>query len=380
MTLAVLLAVLGVVFVSAKVSSLVLDLNGAPALRFLHWVTGDWWDGEPVYGMHRSGMVYPPATWLLLGLFHSWSTLEVARWTWAAVALVALAALGAACASAVRRGEPAARACAWLAPFSMPALGDALEVGSLIVVLLPAAVGAVLLAAQHGGRWSTDLAAAAMFDLALAGPFTTLPFLAPLAVMPRSVRPAILALCGYGLVTVASALKHPGRFGEDMRLWMAHVCRQAGHGYGNVQDWLWAADADWAFAVSSLALLATLTVFVWWCRHSDVWLLLGVSATASRFWMAPSIGDDALLIIPMLALARLASADGVSRRLLTSARIALVLMALVLWIPLQFHFAGSTLGPLTVGPELVGLFNAAHVAVSLLALLVLSTGAVAGRS
>ena len=55
---------------------------GALAGRFVHEVTQDWWQGVPVYATHRGGVVFPPATWVLLGPLFAWTALDVARWLW----------------------------------------------------------------------------------------------------------------------------------------------------------------------------------------------------------------------------------------------------------------------------------------------------------
>jgi hypothetical protein len=383
LALAALLAGLGIVTLFVKLWRLVGDSGpmGALTIRFVQEVTQDWWAGVPVYAVHHSGVVYPPATWVLLGPLFAWMTLDVARGIWAAAALAGLVALGAAAATAVWNSGPLARLCAWLAPFSMPALGDALGIGSLITVVLPLAVWAVLSAARPAPTLSRDLAAAGMFDLALAEPNVALPFVMPLLVAPRRMRPAVLAIVGYAILTLVAAYVHPTDLAADLRLWVAHVDRQAGRGYGNLQDWL--EHQGWgsvSFMSGSFVLLTALGAFSWWCRRSDTWLLLGVAATVSRLWMAPRIDYDSLLIIPLMATGRLALSDARARPIVLSSRVTFVVLALVLWIPLNFHFAGSTLGPWIVRQPWVRLFDGAHVGAAVLAGTVLATAAVLTRS
>ena len=383
LSLAALLAGLGIVTISVKLWRLVGDSGptGALAIRFVHEVTRDWWQGVPVYATHRGGVVFPPSTWVLLGPLFAWTALDVARWIWAAAALAGLVALGAAAATAVWNSGPLKRLCAWLVPFSMPALGDALGIGSLITVVLPMAVWAVLSAARPAPTWRRDLAAAGMFDLALAEPIVALPFFVPLLVAPRRMRPAVLAIVGYGILTLVAAYVHPADLAADLRLWVAHVDRQAGRGYGNLQDWL--EHQGWgsaSFMSGSFVLLTALGAFSWWCRRSDTWLLLGVAATVSRLWMAPRIDYDSLLIIPLMATARLALSDVRARPIVVSALVTFVVLAMVLWIPLNFHFAGSTLGPWVVRQPWVRLFDGAHVGVAILAVTVLTTAAAQTRS
>ena len=382
LALAALLTVLSVLTLLVKLWRLVADSGpmGALAIRFVHWVTQDWWAGVPVYAVHRGGVVQPPATWVLLGPLFAWTALDAARWIWAGLALAGLAALGAAAASAIRSSGPLARTCAWLAPLSMPALGDALGIGSLIPVVLPLAVWAVLSADRPAPALRRDLAAAGMFDLALAEPALALPLLAPLIMAPRRMRPALLAVAGYALLTFVAAYVHPADLAAELRLWGDHVGRQAGRGYGNLQDWLeHQGMRGGSFVSASFVLLAALGAFSWWCRRTDTWLLLGVAATVSRLWMAPRIDYDSLLIIPLAATARLALSDVAGRRIVMSSRVAFVALALVLWIPLNFHFAGATLGPWIVRPLWVRLFDGAHVGAAVLALAVLVTAAVLTR-
>jgi hypothetical protein len=381
LVLAGLLTALGILMVMVKLSRLVRDSGpfGAIAIGFLHEVTRHWWEGVPVYAIHRGGVVQPPAAWILLGPLFAWTSLDVARWIWAAAALAGLGALGAAAATAVWNRGQLARVCAWLAPFSMPALGDALGIGSLITVLLPLAVWAVLLAVRRAPTWSRDLAIAGMFVMALTDPSLTLMFFWPLLFAVGRFRPAILAIGGYAILTIAAAYGHPSDFRADIRLWFEHVQRQAGTGYGNLQDWLLLLGLERAFLPASAVLLASTAVFSWWCQRRDIWLLLGIAAIVSRLWMAPRIDHDALLIIPLMALARLASSQVASKNIVACARAALGMLGVVLSVPLNFHFSGSTFGPFVVEPSWVRLFDAVHVAAAIVALGVLVASTLGSR-
>jgi hypothetical protein len=219
-----------------------------------------------------------------------------------------------------------------------------------------------------------------MFDLALAEPNVALPFLVPLLIAPRRMRPAVLAIVGYAILTLVAAYLHPADLAADLRLWGDHINWQAGRGYGNLQDWLEYQGRGNAFMSASFGLLAALGAFSWWCRQSDTWLLLGIAATISRLWMAPRIDYDSLLIIPLMATARLALSDARARPIVVGSRVTFVVLALVLWIPLNLHFAGSTLGPWVVRPSWVRLFDGAHVGVAILAVTVLATAAVLTKS
>jgi hypothetical protein len=264
-----------------------------------------------------------------------------------------------------------ARACAWLAPFSMPALADGVGIGSLYTVLLPMAVWAVILAAGVNPTWKRDLAAAGTFDVALADPALALPFFGPLLGAPRRIRPAALAVAGYAILVVAAAYVHPAELVSEIRLWLDHVQGSSGHGYGNIQDWLSSSGWSRAFLPVSLLILGCLYAFSWRYRHSDVWVLLGIAAIVARLCVARRIDTDGLLIVPLIAIGRILS-NGAASQATSWWKAVAIVSALVLWSPLQFHFEGSTIGPLTVGSTWSRAFDAAHVTVLLLMLVALT--------
>jgi hypothetical protein len=373
------LAVLGAITVGVKLRRLVFGpAEEVLVLILLADRTREWWDGVAVYATHRSGMIYPPPTWLVLWPVFGWTGLGEARWIWAGMALVALAALAVMCARALSDGPRYVRIIAFLSVFSMPALGNGLGIGAPIVVLLPLCVGAVLLAARPDATWTSDLAAAFMYDAALADPAIALPFAPALVAASKRVRPVGLAASGYAVLTLIASQVNGVPIATQARSWLAHLERHGGHGYGNAQDWLAGLDltaAAW-LPMSALILGAT-SAFCWWRRHRDVWLLLGVCALAARVWMAPRIDADGLLIVPLVALLRQSWRVNIPVVVYWS-RFAAIVSALVLWSPLHFLYPGSTLGPLVVSRTMSHLFVVTHVGAAFLMLtqLVLTEGRV----
>jgi hypothetical protein len=94
-----------------------------------------------------------------------------------------------------------------------------------------------------------------------------------------------------------------------MQQWLA----QAGSplavldGSANVHKWLTLVGLESLLAIVSLAVLAGLGVWAMHHRTVDIWLLLGVAALVARLWTDHRPHDDILLLIPMIALFRLAS-------------------------------------------------------------------------
>jgi len=376
---AVFLAVLGAITLAIKLWRLVEDPGpqGGIDIKILYRFTRAWFDGLPIYSAHRTaGVTYPPATWLLLWPAYGWVSLEVARAMWAIVDLAALAMLGLVFSRAIGDGPPLARICAALAPVSMPALADALGIGQLTIVVLPLAIGAVLLAIREKPTWKSDLLAAGLFVTALVKPSLTVPFFVLLLIVPRRIRPAALATIGYALVTIASSLFQPTDLQAQIRGWLTQAQGNAGAGYGNIQDWLFQVGWSRAFPPASLALLGVLGAFVWWRRHVDVWLLLGISAVVARLWTYHRVYDDGVLIIGVIALARFAAQYRNTHVTTWLSRTTLMVSALVLWMPLQFHYVHSTIGPFVIQPSAVLLFNITHSAVALVTLTILAVAAI----
>jgi hypothetical protein len=59
-------------------------------------------------------------------------------------------------------------------------------------------------------------------------------------------------------------------------------------------------------SVISLSMLGGLGAWVYRYRRVDLWILLGVSAVVARLWTYHRVYDDILLVLPTLALFRLA--------------------------------------------------------------------------
>ena len=66
--------------------------------------------------------------------------------------------------------------------------------------------------------------------------------------------------------------------------------------------------AHWSLPASSVV-LTPLGLWVYRHRHKDVWLLLGVTAFVARFWTYHGWYDDLIILLPMVALFRIAKQE-----------------------------------------------------------------------
>ena len=74
----------------------------------------------------------------------------------------------------------------------------------------------------------------------------------------------------------------------------------------NVHIWLATLGLEkWIFS-ASLVILLILGLWNYCYRHIDLWILLGVTAYVARFWTYHRWYDDALIVLPMVTLFRIA--------------------------------------------------------------------------
>jgi len=282
---------------------------GAVDLRALHQLVHEWFAGRPVY-RDLSTAVHPPATYVLLWPLLGWLDLAPARWLWAVTTLVALGWLinilvresGARC--SVERAFVA------LLPYSIYATGAAIGNGQLIVHLLPMLVAGLLLLDRAGRPWQRDLLAWALILATLVKPPVSLPFLWLVLFAPRGGRTAAVVALGYGVLTVfAISFQHSTPVAL-LQGWLKRSSSMAiTGGYGNVANlhvWLGSLGLEKWILPSSLAILLALGMWSYRHRQCDIRVRMGVTAVVARFWTYHRWYDDAVVLLPMVALFRMA--------------------------------------------------------------------------
>jgi hypothetical protein len=283
--------------------------TGAVDLKQRHQEVHRWFAGTPVYGELRTA-TYPPASYLILWPLLGWLSVPSARHLWAATAVAAL--LWTICLILRESGadRPLERILVALMPLSIYATGATIGNGQLMVHALPILVAALLQLHRAQGGWHTDLFAAGMFLLALVKPSVTIPFVWMFLFVPRRLRPALLVALGYGVLTVVAASFQELGLVRGGRAWVTHGTEVSA-----------AASLSWnsiglhslaALFGSSSTLPASLLVLAglgWWThcnRRADPWFLLGVTAVTARFWAYHGWYDDTLVLLPLVALFRIA--------------------------------------------------------------------------
>lgn len=306
---AALMAFTAVVWLSYQFWRLLLQQGewGAIDLRIIQAWLQAWFTSAPPSGL------YPPATFPMLWPLLGWLSFTPARWLWAVTTVAALVWLGQLVSRHSLADTPLERAIAVLLPLSMYATGAAIGNGQLIVHVMPALVAGLMLLNQPRRTWRCDLWAAALVTFALVKPSISAPFLWIVLFVPGSLRPALMVALGYlGLTWFAVSFKDAGLL-TILRDWLARGSGRAALAeYGNVSNvhiWLSRFGLEAWMVPASLVLLVALGAWIYHHRRVEPWLLLGVTAYVTRFWTYHGWYDDLLLLLPMIALFRLAKQE-----------------------------------------------------------------------
>jgi hypothetical protein len=302
--------------------------TGAVDLKLRHQEVHDWFAGQPPYQV-RPTAVYPPATYVLVWPFLGWLDLAPARWLWA---VTSVAALGWLVYLTVRESCADTRlqsAFVALMALSMNATGVAIGNGQLALHILPSLLCALLLLHQNRGQWHIRLLAVGMLLFALVKPTITAPFMWMALFAGGGLLTTALITFGYAGLTLFAVSFQESTLTVLARGWIeAATAVAAEGGYANLHMWLACLDLqEWILGVS-LLVFAALGFWTYQHRKGDFWILLGVTALVARMWTYHRIYDDVLVLLPMVALFRIAKREAASER--TSMAAGLLLAATIL--------------------------------------------------
>jgi hypothetical protein len=287
---------------------------GANDLALRHRDVQAWFEGLPVYGQIATA-VYPPASYAILWPFLGWLDITAAHWLWAATSVMALVWMALLIVRESGAATPLERTFVVLMLLSMNATGSTIGNGQLMVHILPPLLAGLLILRRRQARWHTDLLAASLFLLALVKPTVSAPFFWLVLFLSGRLLPAVLVIAGYAALTLLAAMYQPVDLLTLLWDWLAAGSAEgAVIGYANVHTWLEMLGLrEWKLP-ASLVLVLALGLWTYRYRHVDPWLLIGVTAIVSRLLTYHRSYDDLLILLPMVALFRIAkrgtSTDG----------------------------------------------------------------------
>jgi hypothetical protein len=281
---------------------------GAIDLRYRHTTVHAWFAREVTYS--KWSVLDPPATHALLWPLLGWTTMTGARWVWAVTSLAALGWTAALTARHSGALTPHERIVAALLPLSIYASGATMGNGQLGVHLLPLLVAGCVRVQRGVGSWPGDLMTATLLIGALVKPNLTAPFMWIVFFVPGRLRPALLVVAGYAALTLLSASFQPADVVTLVRYAFSNAtaisARPVPGNVANLHVWLGLLDLSALSAAASALAITLLGAWVYRHRRVDLWLLLGVTSYVALLSTYHRWYDEVLLVLPMVALFRLA--------------------------------------------------------------------------
>ena len=284
---------------------------GAIDLLLRHTSIHGWFAGAPVYPAY-SFASYPPASFVLLWPFTGWLGEVAARWLWAVTTIACIVWLiqiilrESAAKNAVERRFVA------MIPLAMYATGAAIGNGQLINHIVPCLIASLLILREERVRWRGDRFGSALFICALVKPSVTAPFFGIALLALGRVRPAVLIVGGYSLVTLFAMQFQPDSPVDLIVQWQTSAQESMYTGpvfnnsFGNLHSTFHALGIDEWLSTASVGLLSILTGWIALNRRGDLWGLMGACAIVSLLASYHGWYDDLLILIPMIALYRVA--------------------------------------------------------------------------
>lgn len=306
-----------------------------------------WFSGAPVYG-HVVGAIYPPATYPLLWPFAGWFPFGVARWLWALLSVAGLVYLVLAVLRETGLRGRRERAIVALAVLAMYPAGQTIGNGQVGIGVVALLLYAMLVLRGPRRGLGSDLVVGLCLLLTLVKPTVSIPFLLVAFLAGRGKRPVLIAVASYALLTLLAAAYQPAGLTALIHQWLNVSSAQgASHGpiyYANVSAWLGAVGLKHLSFPASAAILAAFAYWTWRNRRVDLWLLLGVAGYVSRFWTYHQSYDDIVMLLPMVALIRVATWHGNDRGRRVAAALLLAATVAVMLVPSGLYFfPGSAL-------------------------------------
>jgi len=309
---------------------------GAIDLRILHRWVAIWFSGEPLFSAHQYAL-YPPATYLMLWPLLGWIDVPTARWIWAiltAASLVALSLFSIRISDAKTSRE---KLFAVLLILSINGTGVAIGNGQLLLLILPALIGAAFMIHRDNRSVPLDVVSGSLLTWAMIKPSITLPFFWVFLFRRTHWRAGVFAIVLYGIATVVATAVQK----ENLAVLFGQMSNNVTTttalfpGTRNLHGVLTALGKPEWIVWATAAVLAGSGIIIYLLRRADLWVLIGITALIARMGAYHRVYDDGLILLAELALWRAAKLGATSAIRLT-AWILLAANALVMLCPARF--------------------------------------------
>jgi hypothetical protein len=294
-----------------EIRRLLFEPGGPIDLLLYRRLIQSWFAGVPIYDSAEA--VHPPALFLLLWPVYGALSASGTRWLYAATTLPVLAVFVAILLREAGSAGLRDRALLGALIVGCYPVAITIGIGQITLFILLAALAGTLLVLHEPPGAARDALATGLFLIALIKPNLAVPFFWVIAFRPGSARPVVLAVIAYFAATAASIALHGTGIDAVRALIVQWYARGEGGftttGYGNLHAWLGDLELDaWLLPASGLV-FALHGVWSWRHREADAWTQIGVAAIVARLWAYHRLYDDLLLILPLIALYRLARSD-----------------------------------------------------------------------
>ena len=298
-----------------EIHRLLFEPGGPIDLLLYHRLIQSWFAGVPIYDSAEA--VHPPGLFLLLWPVYGALPAGATRWLYAATTLPVLAVFAGILLREAGSAGLRDRALLGAVIVGCYPVAITIGIGQITLFVLLAAIAGTLLVLREPPGVVRDALATGLFLVALIKPNLAVPFFWVIAFRAGAARPVVLAVIAYLAATALSIALHGTGIDAVRALIAQWYARGSGGftttGYGNLHAWLGDLDLDaWLLPASGLV-FALHGGWSWRHREADAWTQIGVAAIVARLWAYHRLYDDLLLILPLIALYRLARSDFPSR-------------------------------------------------------------------
>lgn len=322
------------------------DKGAVDLMCFFHFYHA--WVAGASYNTIKSA--YPPASHLLFWPLVGWLDLPAVRWWGAFTNLLALTGLIYLAIKHSQLTTQLEKVYLALLIVAMYPTSVAIGNGQIPLYVIDLLLVTVLMLNIPTVSWRKDLVVSLLMVGALIKPNITAPFGALILFMPstyRHYRHIFIIGFLYLLLTIWALSFQPTDLPTILHSWSAVLAWQTSLvdiGYANLSNWLIPLGLS-RFSLSLfIGLLVIHAGWVYYYRHCDVWLLLGVTALVARLITYHGIYDDILVIIPLIAMIRMNR--GANKPLDNYAYLLVALSWFPLMAPARLHMINSWVGAL----------------------------------
>lgn len=266
-----------------------------------------WIDGDLVYGKIKTS-VYPPASYVMLAPLLIWSDIQIIKVILSIGYIISLFFLIKIIITKSGCTGKFNMVFAGLIPLAMYPAGASIGNGQITLLIFPFLLYGILLVKDEKSSLSKDLLFSFLILVSLIKPNISAPFLWIALIFASRLRPVILVIGGYLLLTMISIYFQDQPTDIIIKNYISSV---QGMLFSTEYKSYDPANILMKYIVENRFLIpvSIILFFIlgWWIytsKRTDIWLLLGVTAILTRYLSYHRWYDDILILIPIITLLR----------------------------------------------------------------------------